>query len=137
MQPVKAVTTLGTHSKSMLPALVAIAMSSLASTADAQQRNAAPAREAPIALAPHRAVYDFTLGKARTEKSVTALTGRMVYEFTGSTCEGWSQTMRFVTRTTTAAGTSSVTDQRSTSWENDAATQLRFSSSQYRDHRSP
>ncbi len=90
---------------------------------------------APIVLQPHRAVYDFSLGSARTEKSVTSLSGRMVYEFTGSTCEGWSQTMRFVTRTTAAVGASSVSDQRTTSWEDHAATRLRFSSSQYRDQK--
>lgn len=93
------------------------------------------ARNQPVQLAPHRAVYEFTLGKVRSEKGVTSLTGRMVYEFTGSPCEGYNQTMRFVTRTSAASGTTSVSDQRSTSWEDDAGQRYRFQSSQYRDQK--
>lgn len=121
------------HACVALAALGCLAAAAGIDLALAQQRK--EAREPAVAFVPHRAIYEFTLGSVRTEKSVTSLTGRMVYEFTGSTCEGWSQTMRFVTRTTAPSGAASVTDQRSTSWEDDAATRLRFSSSQYRDQR--
>ncbi len=104
-------------------------------TAAAAQQKLDPAKAAAVVLAPHRAIYDFTLGAVRGTKSISGLTGRMVYEFTGSACEGWTQTMRFVTQTTAASGANTLTDQRSTSWEDDTASKLRFASSQYRDQK--
>lgn len=86
-------------------------------------------------LVPHRAIYDFQLASVKSEKTVTSLTGRMVYEFTGSACEGYTQTMRFVTRTGAASGKVTVSDQRSTSWEDDAGMRYRFQSSQFRDQK--
>ena len=94
-----------------------------------------PQRNQSIQLVPHRAIYEFTLGKVRSEKTISALSGRMVYEFTGSACEGYTQSMRFVTRTSAASGATSVSDQRSTSWEDDAGMRYRFQSSQYRDQK--
>ena len=49
-------------------------------------------------LAPHRAVYDLALDKASDRSGITGITGRMVYEFNGSACEGYTVTFRFVTR---------------------------------------
>lgn len=103
----------------------------------AQQRGEA-AKAQPIGqiqLQPHRAVYDFVLGTVRTDKSVSSLAGRMVYEFTGSACEGYSQSMRFVIRTTSGSGETSVSDQRSTTWEDDTGMRYKFQSSQYRDQK--
>lgn len=105
------------------------------SPASAQQLKQDPTKVKSVQLVPHRAVYDFTLGVVRGTKSIAGLTGRMVYEFTGSHCEGWSQAMRFVTRTTTESGGAMLTDQRSTSWEDDTASRLKFSASQYRDQK--
>jgi hypothetical protein len=58
----------------------------------------------------------------------------MVYELTGSQCEGWTQNMRFVTRMQNAGG-STLTDLRSSSFEDGPAKRFRFSSSQYRDEK--
>lgn len=98
-------------------------------------QKADPSRQASVQLVPHRAIYDFSLGNVRSDKAVAGLTGRMVYEFSGSTCEGYTQTMRFLTRTTAASGTVSLTDQRTTSWEDEAGINYRFQSSQYRDQK--
>lgn len=103
------------------------------SPALAQKQDASRAQ--PSQLAPHRAIYEFTLGRVRSEKGITALTGRMVYEFTGSACEGYSQSMRFVTRTSAASGVVNVSDQRSTTWEDETGTRYRFQSSQFRDQK--
>jgi hypothetical protein len=94
-----------------------------------------PARAAGsgIVLAPHRAVYEMTLAEARGGAGVTQVTGRMVYELTGSACEGYTQNMRFVTAMTNQSGTATVSDLRSTSWEDANAKRFRFSSSQFRD----
>src|SRR4249920_2766575 len=89
----------------------------------------------PIALAPHRAIYEMTLATTRGGSGVTAVTGRMVYELTGSTCEGYTQNMRFVTQMVNQSGTAVLTDLRSSSWEEGKGKRFRFNSSQYRDEK--
>lgn len=84
-------------------------------------------------LAPHRAVYEITLVDARPGAGISELTGRMAYELTGSACAGYTQKMRFVTRTTNQEGETSVTDMRTSSWEDASGTRFRFENSQYRD----
>lgn len=87
----------------------------------------------PATLAPHRAVYEITLDKARAGAGMSDLTGRMVYELTGSHCDGYTQTMRFVTRSISQEGDPSVNDLRSTTVEDTGAKTFKFNSSQYRD----
>ena len=100
----------------------------------AKSQAAAPVKLVePGQLQPHRAVYDINLDTSRKATSVTEMTGRMVYELTGSPCDGWTQSMRFVSRMTDQEGGQSVTDMRSSSWEDAAAQKLKFESSQYRD----
>lgn len=89
--------------------------------------------QAAVTLAPHRAVYEITLDQSKARTSVSDMTGRMVYELTGSACEGYSQSMRFVTRVVDQEGGSTITDLRSTSWEDALAKAFRFNSSQYKD----
>lgn len=84
-------------------------------------------------LAPHRAVYEITLDRSRGGSGVTDMSGRMVYELKGSECEGYTQTMRFVTRMTNQEGSTVLTDMRSSSTEDASARNFRFSSSQYKD----
>lgn len=87
------------------------------------------------ALAPHRAVYDITLVDARPGAGISELTGRMVYELTGAACAGYTQKMRFVTRTTNQEGQVTISDMRSSSWEDAAGDRFRFDNAQYRDDR--
>src|SRR5262245_20330731 len=86
-----------------------------------------------IVLAPRRAVYDMTLAEARGGAGVTQVTGRMVYELTGSACEGYTQNMRFVTNMTNQSGSAVISDLRSSSWEDAGGKRFRFNSSQFRD----
>jgi hypothetical protein len=76
---------------------------------------AMPAASAPL-LAPHRAVYDLALDNASDRSGITGLSGRMVYEFNGSPCEGYTVTFRFVTRIDTG-DTTRLTDQQTTTFE--------------------
>ncbi|MGE0499889.1 MAG: cell envelope integrity EipB family protein [Rhizobiaceae bacterium] len=76
---------------------------------------AAPALAA-TALVPHRAVYDLALDTASERSGITGLSGRMVYEFNGSACEGYTVTFRFVTRIDTRE-VSRLTDQQTTTYE--------------------
>ena len=75
----------------------------------------APAFAVP-ALQAHRAVYDLTLDKASDRSGITGISGRMVYEFNGSPCEGYTVKFRFVTQIVTADGTK-LTDQQTTTFE--------------------
>jgi len=88
-----------------------------------------------VVLAPHRAVYEMTLAEARGGAGVTAVSGRMVYELTGSACEGYTQNMRFVTQMTNQKGGATLTDLRSSSWEEGSGKRFRFNSSQFRDEK--
>jgi hypothetical protein len=76
-----------------------------------------------------------TLDRSKGGTSVTDLTGRMVYELTGSSCEGYTQTMRFVTRMSGQDGQSTLSDLRSSSSEDAKAVKFKFSSSQYKNEK--
>ncbi len=113
--------TVGSRPKLTLLALVAAVASSTTVIA------------APAALIPHRATYNISLIDARAGAGISELSGRMVYELTGSECAGYTQTMRFVTRTTNQEGNVSLSDLRSSSWEDGSGDRFRFNSSQYRN----
>ncbi len=76
---------------------------------------AAPAWTAPL-LQPHRAVYDLFLDKASDRSGITGISGRMVYEFNGSACDGYTVKFRFVTEIN-ANDTTRLTDQQTTTFE--------------------
>ena len=95
----------------------------------------AEASETDVMLAPHRAVYDITLHRAQGGSGIADMSGRMVYEITGNACVGYSQNMRFVTNVVNQEGVTSLTDLRTTSWEDAASSAFRFNSSQYKDRK--
>lgn len=80
------------------------------------------------ALAPHRAVYDLTLRETRKPNAIERVEGRMVYEFKGSACAGYTSNARQVTELVDPEGESTLSDLRSTSWEDGAGKTYRFSS---------
>ena len=67
-------------------------------------RAQALAGKEPNKLAAHRAIYEMTLDDARSASGITGIDGRMVFEFTGSECDGYSLNMRMVTQMTDFAG---------------------------------
>ena len=78
---------------------------------------AAPAFAGPIVFAPHRAVYDLSLDPKLAGADVPLISGRMVMEFAGSACAGYTSAVRFVTQSSNARGRTEVTDSRSTTFE--------------------
>ena len=76
---------------------------------------AAPALAVPM-LQAHRAVYDLSLDKATDRSGITGITGRMVYEFNGSPCDGYTVNFRFVTQIATS-DTTRLSDQQTTTYE--------------------
>jgi len=67
-------------------------------------------------LAAHRAVYDLSLKDASERSGISGMVGRMVYEFNGSACEGYTVSFRFVTEIATGED-SRITDQQTTTFE--------------------
>jgi hypothetical protein len=94
--------------------------------------HAAPALK-DVVFAPHRAIYDLSLDVARSSSGVAGVNGRIVYELTGNACEGYAQSMRFVTQTLNQEGDIQLTDLRTSSWEEVPARKLRFSTSSYQN----
>lgn len=82
-------------------------------------------------LVPHRAVYEMTLDGTRPASGISAVQGRMVFDFTGSGCEGYTMNMRMVTRVQARSGRSSISDLRSSTWEHGDGKLYRFNSSHY------
>lgn len=87
-------------------------------------------------LAPHRAVYDLELGGTRGASSVAAVQGRLVFEFTGSACEGFTQNMRFVMNISNRDGGANLSDLRSTTWETPDGGKYRFSFNDFQNQES-
>jgi len=86
-----------------------------------------------IKFAPHRAVYDVKLARSAPGSGVADMSGRLVYELKGSSCEGYTQDMRFVTKSSSSEGPDQVNDMRTTSFEEPLGRKLRFNTTQYHD----
>lgn len=84
-----------------------------------------------ISLVAHRAVYDISLVEAEDAASISDVSGRMVFELTGSECDGYAVQYRFVTRLGDKDGTSAVTDFRVTTFEEPDGNSFSFASSNF------
>lgn len=89
------------------------------------------AAASPPTLASHRAVYDISLLEAGDGADVTGVTGRLVLEFTGSECAGYTSKLRFVTETEDAEGGVQMTDSRSSTFETADGRSLAFNNETY------
>ena len=121
-------------------AAVAAGLVTLALVASGLTPSSAPARAqeaavpaAPVVLAPHRAIYDLSLGQTRGDSQVAAVSGRIVYDFGGNACEGYSLDFRQVSELDTGEGKTSTSDLRSTTWERADAKSFKFSSQNFVD----
>jgi len=94
---------------------------------------AVEAEEEPITLIPHRAVYDLALGRARDAAQVAAVRGRILYDFDGNACEGYTLKFRQVSELDTGEGKVSTSDLRSTTWEGGDAKRFKFTSENFLD----
>jgi hypothetical protein len=113
-----------------LASLAVLVVASLLDPGLASPAGALAAKE-PTKLVAHRAVYEMTLDDARSASGITGIDGRMVFEFTGSECDGYSLNMRMVTQMTDSQGQTNLTDLRSSTWEQADGQKFRFQSSQY------
>lgn len=89
---------------------------------------AVPTADAAVALAPHRAVYDLKLLKSHGKRSVEAVRGRILYDFSGSACEGYALQFRQVSEIDSGEGKVALSDLRAATWEDGDAKGFRFNS---------
>lgn len=104
----------------------------LAFTAAAFSEVAAAAPAPPALLDPlpdmvsHRAVYELTLDEGTISDTVSDAEGRMVYDFAGSTCEGYTTRLRYVARISDSDGNARLTDVATTTFEDIAGKTFNF-----------
>jgi hypothetical protein len=89
------------------------------------------AQDAPIGLVPHQAVYDLSLQKTRGNSQVAAVRGRILYDFSGNACEGYSLEFRQVSEVGSGEDKATTSDLRSTTWEGADAKSFKFSSQNF------
>jgi len=88
-----------------------------------------------VTLAPHRAIYDLKLISSRGRRAIEGVQGRIVYDFSGNDCEGYALGFRQVTELDSGEGKVVVSDLRSTTWEDAAATSFRFNFQNFLDRK--
>jgi len=75
---------------------------------------------------PHQALYELSLVKSRGSSSINSARGRILYNFSGSACEGYTSEFRQVSELDSGEGKVTLSDLRSTSWEDGAGKSYRF-----------
>jgi hypothetical protein len=106
------------------PILAALSAALVFASADA----AVAQPPAGVLLAPHRAVYDLKLVKSRGTRNIETVRGRILYDFSGNACEGYTLQFRQVSQLASTENASVLSDLRATTWEDGAAQKFRFNS---------
>ena len=65
----------------------------------------------------HQALYELSLVKSRGSNAINGARGRILYNFSGSACEGYTSEFRQVSELDSGEGKLTLSDLRSTSWE--------------------
>ena len=81
---------------------------------------------ASIPFLPHQALYDLSLVKSRGSNAINSARGRILYNFSGSACEGYTSEFRQVSELESGEDKVTLSDLRSTSWEDGAGKSYRF-----------
>ncbi|MFL6796923.1 MAG: cell envelope integrity EipB family protein [Xanthobacteraceae bacterium] len=81
-------------------------------------------------LASHRAVYELSLAQSRGSSTVGAR-GRILYDFSGSACEGYALQFRQVSEMDNGEGRVTLSDLRTTTWEDSGGKTFVFKSENY------
>jgi len=119
------------HVFAMRAALLSLGLLVLASLSIAQ--GADESATAPVVLVPHRAIYDLSLGTTRANSQLAGVRGRILYDFGGSACQGYSLEFRQVSELNSGEGRVSTSDLRSTTWEGADAKSFKFTSQNFVD----
>src|SRR3977135_2198407 len=74
----------------------------------------------------HQALYELSLVKSRGSNAISNARGRILYNFSGSACEGYTSEFRQVSEMESGEDKVTLSDLRSTSWEDGAGKSYRF-----------
>ena len=74
----------------------------------------------------HQALYELSLVKSRGSNAINGARGRILYNFTGNACEGYTSEFRQVSELDSGEGKLTLSDLRSSSWEDAAGKSYRF-----------
>ena len=74
----------------------------------------------------HQALYELNLVKSRGSNAISGARGRILYNFSGSACEGYTSEFRQVSELNSGEGKLTLSDLRSTSWEDAGGRSYRF-----------
>jgi hypothetical protein len=81
---------------------------------------------AGVPFLPHQALYELSLVKSRGSTTINSVRGRILYNFSGSACNGYTSDFRQVSELDAGEGKVTLSDLRSTSWEDGAGKSYRF-----------
>src|SRR5687768_14468180 len=81
-----------------------------------------------VVLAPHRAIYDLKLATSNGNRGLSGIQGRILYDFSGSSCEGYDLKFRQISELDSMEAKDALSDLTSTTWEDGEARKFRFSS---------
>lgn len=113
--------------------LTLAAILTLAGTAVGTPALAQAAKDAT--LASHVAIYDLRLASTRGKRALESVRGRIVYDFSGSSCEGYVLSFRQVSALDTGEGKMVMSDLRSNTWEDGEGKSFRFNSENFMDQK--
>src|SRR5580692_5843517 len=74
----------------------------------------------------HQALYELNLLKSRGSNAINSARGRILYKFSGSSCEGYTSEFRQVSEMDSGEGKVMLSDLRSSSWEDGEGKSYRF-----------
>ena len=86
-----------------------------------------------VTLAPHRAFYDLKLARSNGNRGISSVHGRILYDFSGSACDGYALNFRQVTELDSGEGKVALSDLRTSTWEEGEGKSFRFTSENYMD----
>jgi EipB-like len=94
---------------------------------------ASPADAGAVGLAAHRAIYDLMLDRSEDAADLADMSGRIVMEFNGSRCSGYSVALRFVTEIADQDGDLRITDARTETFEEGNGGSFKFTNETFID----
>lgn len=92
-----------------------------------------PAYASDFTLVPYRAVYDVELDNSAASNTIVGITGRMVYEFKGSECLGFTALSRSIMKTTGRDVSEQVVDKQVETYETPRNNSFTFKIKTYTD----
>jgi hypothetical protein len=114
-----------------MPVAAAVLVLAVLLVATPLSSRGALAAEPQVEFASHRAVYELKLAHSRGNSSTMAARGRILYDFSGNSCDGYALLFRQVSELDNGEGKVTLSDLRSTSWEEGTANRLVFKSQNY------